>query len=436
MKSKNIMISVLILLIISISLGYAILQSNLNIAGTSVITNPSWNIHWSNVEVTNGSVSGSNVVQAATIDSFLTTVSYNVKLSNPGDYYEFTVDAVNSGALDGMIDTISSKINGVEITTLPYYLSYSVSYNDGAEILENQLLAAGKSEKYKVRIEFKKDITASQLPTSEIDLSLSFSVVYRQATSSAIEVNHITAFSEDSWETIIANVQGGSSNIYNVGDTKAIDMGSLGTHTVRVANNSWPAECNQSNISETACGFVIEFTDIISMHYMNATSTNYGGWPATSMRTYVNSDIYNALPTALKNGIIDTTVISSRNEYNPIFGRDNYTSTDKLYLLATHEVWEDTDGKTNEGINYYDSSYNFTRQLDYYKNNNVTTSSYSKASKKRGNYTNSWGLRSAFSTNLPVFYKVEADGGLDTFSQASNDIGVSPAFRLYRMVTS
>lgn len=43
---------------------------------------------------------------------------------------------------------------------------------------------------------------------------------------------------------------------------------------------------------------------------MSDTGSNVGGWPATSMRTYLNGDFYNLLPDDLKNNIIDTTVIS------------------------------------------------------------------------------------------------------------------------------
>ena len=45
-----------------------------------------------------------------------------------------------------------------------------------------------------------------------------------------------------------------------VGDTKEVDLGSFGTHTVRISNMS---KCTNGETSETACGFVVEFADII-----------------------------------------------------------------------------------------------------------------------------------------------------------------------------
>ena len=200
-------------------------------------------------------------------------------------------------------------------------------------------------------------------------------------------------------------------------------MGTFGTHTLRIANMSTPSECSTEGFSGTACGFVLEFADIITTHNMNSTSTNVGGWPASSMRTYVNSDIYNALPEQLKNGIISTVVVSGHGSTS---GESNFTSTDKLYLLSTKEVW----GKegTSNVINY-DSAEAETRQLDYYKNAGVTTSNYSGAIKQRNGSNSYWWLRSARSDFANRFYPVISNGDWNYTIATSTD-GVSPAFRI------
>ena len=244
------------------------------------------------------------------------------------------------------------------------------------------------------------------------------------------------AFATDSWESIVKAVQDNNTSLYNVGDTKEIDLGTLGTHTLRIANKSTPAECSQAGFSQTACGFVLEFANIITTHNMNPVGEykginyqygwNVDGWPATSMRTYVNTDIYNAIPEVLRNGIIDTTVVSG---HGSTAGETNFTSTDKLYLLSTHEVWEDVDGNTNGGFDYYDTAYNQTRQLDYYKGKNVTTSNYAEAMKQNNGTDSYWWLRSAFSANDCYFYYVYSDGNL-THYYSRYTYGVAPAFRI------
>ena len=409
---------ILILLVVCLSLGYAYINSDLNINGTAQVKHANWDIHWANIQVTNGSVSAST----PTISN-QTTVNYSVVLNLPGDYYEFTVDAVNGGNIDAMIDTIDSKLNGATITALPDYLNYTVSYFDGMPLQANQLLAANSTEKYKIRIEYRTDIELNQIPATNQDLTLQFTVTYRQATDAAVAVPHPVSFADDSWSTIVTAVQNGNTSNYNVGDTKTVDMGSLGTHTLRIANKSTPAECSTTGFSQTACGFVLEFADIITTHVMNSTNTNVGGWPASEMRTYVNSDIYNALPSELKNGIINTTVVSGHGSTS---GETNFTSTDKMYLLSTKEVWG-KEGTTNVIDN--DTAEVETRQLDYYSSQNVTTSNYSGAIKQRNGSNYYWWLRSANSSNSNSFYIVTYFGGWHG-SNSDYTNGVSPAFRI------
>ena len=231
------------------------------------------------------------------------------------------------------------------------------------------------------------------------------------------EVPEPKSFSEDSWATIAANVRAGNISKYNVGDTKTIELDGFGTHTVRIANTTTPSECNNPDFSQTACGFVIEFADIITEYHMNEEPTNVGGWENSDMRSYVNSTILNSFPEDLKDLIIDTKVVSG-------YGADdssNFVTTDKLYLLATGEIWEN--GENEDNIIDEDTARNLTRQLDYY--NGVTTDEGYKAIKN----DLLW-LRSADSDNAGTFYFVGDSGGWGIDSANSTDYGVAVAFRL------
>ena len=231
------------------------------------------------------------------------------------------------------------------------------------------------------------------------------------------KVNPVS-FATDSWETIVTAVKENNISKYNIGDTKEIDMGTYGTHTLRVANTSTPSECSTTGFSQTACGFVLEFADIITEHVMNDTDTNVGGWPATSMYTFINNDIYNAIPDEIKNAIIDTTAVSGHGKSDTA----SFTSTDKLYLLAPKEIYTDW-------ANSYDTAKDLTRTLDYYKNLGTSTSNYSGAIKKNGTSAAWWWLRAANSTNHNGFYGVNGIGDW-SYDNSSNSNGVAPAFRL------
>ena len=251
---------------------------------------------------------------------------------------------------------------------------------------------------------------------------------YDEETCKLNDTPDSVSFATDSWETIVANVRRNPS-VYHVGDTKEIELTGdyAGTYTLRLANTSTPAECAGTDFSQSACGFVVEFEDIITNEKINSSPTNKDGWPGSELYQKLNpkngdttnSVIYNALPEDLKQVIVDTKVISSHGSNDST----NFTSIDKLYLLATKEIWEMTNGTSNNI--YFDTSDNQTRQLDYYKSIGVTTNNYSGAI-KQNQYL--W-TRSAYSPYSYNFYYVSSNGGW-SYSNASNTKGVAPAFRI------
>ena len=239
------------------------------------------------------------------------------------------------------------------------------------------------------------------------------------------------SFAEDSWDTIAEMVRSGKAEeVYNVGDTKEVTVdgysnGDEQTFTVRIANISTPEECNSEGFSQTACGFVVEFVDIITEHKMNSATSEYsyghniGGWPASEMYSFVNDTIYNALPSDLRNVIIDTYTVSSHGSEDS----SNYTSIDKLYLLSSKEVYYNS----NTFLDELDAE---TRQLDYYNNNNVTTENYSGAIKTYQGSAAYWWLRSATSNGYTSFFIVFSSGDWNPNGRGDSSYGVSPAFRI------
>ena len=231
------------------------------------------------------------------------------------------------------------------------------------------------------------------------------------------------SFSTDSWMTIVKAVKSGNISKYNVGDTKTVNLGTYGTHTLRVANISKSDSCGNSGYSESGCGFVIEFADIITNRVINSTSTTRGSWSATTIRTFVNNDIYNLLPTDLKNGILNTNVITGHGNSES----NNSTSTDKLYLLSPIEIY----GSVSTS---YDSAINVTNQLDYYKQNNVSLKSYDSAIKNTvvsggTGSANAWWTRTPAQIMDGQFMMVTNTGNLYS-TYLTQELGVSPAFRI------
>ena len=184
LRKKKFNLIFLLVILLSVTVGFALLSTTLFIKGSSGIKGGSWNIHWNSnsVVVSNGSVSGEDPIVDGDNDN---TVTFVANLELPGDFYEFSVDAVNEGTINGEITTISNLVydsTGETEVTLPDYIKYSVTYDDDTEPLEGDVLAVGQSKKYKVRVEFDEEATT--VPSVDEVYTYKFSVNYQQTKKS------------------------------------------------------------------------------------------------------------------------------------------------------------------------------------------------------------------------------------------------------------
>ena len=306
--------------------------------------------------------------------------------------------------------------------------------------IKNELEGNATVIKAKETLNGTLTVTLNKVATEEVReeyvCTLTLNAVERDSLG-----KEIPAFQKDSWSTISANVKSGNTSKYNVGDTKKVtiashtnDCSSISSNfvcnssveperelTVRIANKS---DCTNGETSETACGFVVEFVDIIEKHShnkkneYNPNGTNLGGWKRSYIRDYINDTIYKSLPSELQNVIISTKVIS---------GNVTTETQDKLYLLSSEEIYEDFASSKNAK---YDKSVGTSKQLDYYKNQGVTTSNYSGAKKQYNGVADDWWLRSANSDISYNFLSVIYNGSWNGYSTSFLSYGVSPAFRI------
>ena len=228
------------------------------------------------------------------------------------------------------------------------------------------------------------------------------------------------SFSTDNLSIAIEAIKEGKTENYKVGDTREIELKELGKHTIRISNMSTPDECKQDGFSQSACGFVIEFADILTTRVMNETKTCDGGWPVTVVRKYLNEKVYNLLPDILKDSIISTTVVSGYGARDS----SNFVSSDKLYLLASDEIWESSDS--------IDTAKDKTRQLDYYKQKGVTSDKNHSAVIKKNSDGKAagWWTRSIPPKAANFYFISTIHIGSSNAVNADISNGVSPAFRI------
>ena len=471
-NSKISLITLLIVSCVALSIGYSALSTTLKINGVANVDGMSFKIEFQNLSEASLTGSAVKITDPVISEDKTELKSYNVNFLDPGDSISYTFQIANNGTINAKLseivkDTISCEGygNGEQATidannvcaNLEYTLKYANEekhYNDNNlnvsmsnDIEVNDVLNAGDVKDMILTLKYKSPVDGATIEEPQDDVSISglgISLTYSQVKTPTIGPNtpvvpdepiNTVSFAEDSWDTIAKAVKAGKTEKYKVGDTKEVDLGTYGKHMVRISNMSTPSECNQNGFSQSACGFVVEFTDIITTYNMNPSGEykgttydsgwNLDGWPASDMYKFLNDNnntnsLINALPQELKNVITTTKTVSGHGNTS---GEENYVSTDKLYLLATGEIFENG---TSNLINY-DSARDKTRQLDYYTG--VTTDAHDITIKKYQGAVTKWWLRSATSNHNNFFFNVDTTGDWNA-NTSFNTNGVSPAFRL------
>ena len=389
--------SVIIIAIILMSIGFAVISTTLVINGNIKVSE---NEEDFSVIFTAASLDGNDVYNSVIDDTKKIITFETSNLSKIGDKSILTYEITNNSSnYDANVSvTCVSKTGTTKYTSIINKLE-----NDTKKV------ASKRSVNGSLTITLNK--TPIEEAIEEYTCKLDFTAIERDTLGKNIP--EPVSFETDSWETIQKAVQKGNTSQYNVGDTKKIDLGTLGSHTIRISNMS---ECT-TEISETACGFVIEFADIITRKMMNSTKTNVGGWKESELRAYLNNDLFLSFPSDLQDIIATTKVISSHGSTS---GETNFETQDYLYLLSSEEVW---------GTNNSDTSIGTSKQLDYYKSLGVTESNSSNVIKQYNGNASSWWLRSAIISNQEGYFYVNTLGGYyDSYSTGQS--GISPAFKI------
>ena len=413
----------------------------------TVSSNMNINLKSWNVRITKNNTNVSN------------TFSININDLYPGaQTFDETYTIHNDGDIAAKI---SYNIKSFRIFNTEYTTTNSISFaqleRDYPFVLSfthgSRYLAPGSTSTFNVNCQWPLDSGNNELDTRYGQMAYVFyqqeqrfhnqnsSYQMRSGLELKIEIvisqyiDETNSFATDSWDTIELAVEKGDTSKYNVGDTKTISMdvdgdGTNENYTVRIANKSTNSNCSNENYSQTACGFVVEFQDIITQKAMRETYINVGGYPATNVYTYLNKTLVGRLPTDIQNVLAKTRVISGYG--NNGIDTSNFTTTDNLYLLSSEEVY----GIDGGGHNFYDTAHGTSQQLDYYSNNGVTYSTNSlrganldKAIKQYNSSISWWWLRPADSSGDGVFHAVDS-GGYFCRNLAYICDGVAPAFRI------
>ena len=183
-SKTNSMVLFLFAFILLLGVGYAYINTDVDVQGAGKVTSSKWDVYFDNVVVNENSF---NSVEGSPLPSIVDnyTITFNVGLDSPGDFYEFNVDVVNNGTIDAMINDI---IISPELTEEQAKLfKYDIKYSDGVDLEKNQLLRAGETKTLKVL--FKYNELEDYLDYSVDNQSFDFSITinYVQANENAID---------------------------------------------------------------------------------------------------------------------------------------------------------------------------------------------------------------------------------------------------------
>ena len=369
MKSKTSnkrakLVAILLVLVMLISVGYAALETLLQISGTATLKKKTWNVHFANVQIKQGSVQATTEPTVPEGSTDTTSLTWAVNMDTPGQYYEFNVDVVNGGDLDAMVSTATNSIITSTLTEAQRaYLDYTIKYENGAEVEQYDALPARETRTITVKLLFKQDINPSVLPsTAQNGLTLSYSANYVQADSNVntekqTAVQYAVTF-KDYNGTDLKTVQvnkGATASYGETNPTRAADSSYTYEFSKWVTEQGGNTEATLTNITEnktvyasyTATAIPVVAPEIGSTVNYSTTLNNVtlNNWKVfyndeANGYTYIILDDYlpnSAVPAFTGKQTNGTYVVNTTNRDDLING------------LGTKSNWRDliTNGKIN-----------------------------------------------------------------------------------------
>lgn len=182
-KGQQLLIVALVIAVVAMSIGFAASSytSTLNIQGNTVTAKAAkWDVHFDDSSYTE--TTGTGYVAATSHSLNGTTLTYAVTLQ-PEQIYETTVTVENAGTFD-------ANLTGITLAGLSSdqakYIKYSIFYNGTEYTASNNSLSIALAKStgtatVKVRVEYYLPTEATDLPASDVQLTLTSALTYTQA---------------------------------------------------------------------------------------------------------------------------------------------------------------------------------------------------------------------------------------------------------------
>ncbi len=170
---------------------YAAFTQQLSVDGTATVNKSSWKIRFVDLKSVEKTGTATEVTQPS-IQSGDTTISnFAVTLKTPGDSVSYKFSVTNEGTFNATLSSINVQTPSCtgsgahsedDQTNVCSHLEYTLTYAEGGAINPGDLLNAGDTKELLLKLVYKDNITAEELPQDDVTIgNLAATLVYKQA---------------------------------------------------------------------------------------------------------------------------------------------------------------------------------------------------------------------------------------------------------------
>ena len=337
-RKNNILIGVLLGVVVLMGIAYAAFSSNLNITGTSSMSE-NWCIGFDSTRTSDytaqagisggttptGSISFDGQVCAS---NFKTNASLNASFKQPGDKIEYTLTIGNKGTLAAAIESI--EVDGDSVTSDTTITKGNIKYI--IEMPQSTSLAVNATTTMKVTAMFQNDTPVSSSSNEQQTITIAINAVQDDGSGGMVVTNPITI------NDLKSNTVTSGDGLYNNGDGTYTYKGANPDNYLSFAGSTW-----------RILGIDNQGVKIISNEKIDLTG--YSG-VSSSDSTLGKFDIENTRTTA-------------NNSYctSPSYGCNAWAATSHLVGTPVQFINGSKQGTVTE-----DASLNIYLNGDYYTN--------------------------------------------------------------------
>ena len=156
-KKRTLILGILCCLLVFMGVGFAVMNATLNINGTATAIN-TWDVRMTKIEVTEKSDGATNEEETKINDDGV-TATFKTDFTKPRDFITYKVTIENKGSIDAVLNDISITLNVSEADKDLFNITDTRP--------NNQLLEAGTSTTFTIKVEFRSD--ADRMPNGDIE---------------------------------------------------------------------------------------------------------------------------------------------------------------------------------------------------------------------------------------------------------------------------